>query len=214
MWVSKDSETRKKEFLETAIALFIKKGYDVTSINDILKRINITKGSFYYHFQSKEDLVNQVVELFLADIYSITKTITSSSLGALEKLEAVYLEVANYRRENKKIYRDLYELLKKDGNHYIHSLYMQRVNVVYSGIIGDILRQGVEENVFEITDVEKTTEVFLLLMNLFKSKLSTYYYAASDVNQKDVIDIKQFYQQMLEKILGAEEGTLSFYGRM
>ena len=214
MWVSKDSETRKKEFLETAIALFIKKGYDVTSINDILKRINITKGSFYYHFQSKEDLVNQVVELFLADIYSITKTITSSSLGALEKLEAVYLEVANYRRENKKIYRDLYELLKKDGNHYIHSLYMQRVNVVYSGIIGDILRQGVEENVFEITDVEKTTEVFLLLMNLFKSKLSTYYYAASDVNQKDVIDIKQFYQQMLEKILGAEEGTLSFYGSM
>ena len=214
MWVSKDSETRKKEFLETAIELFIKKGYDVTSINDILKRINITKGSFYYHFQSKEDLVNQVVELFLADIYSITKTITSSSLGALEKLEAVYLEVANYRRENKKIYRDLYELLKKDGNHYIHSLYMQRVNVVYSGIIGDILRQGVEENVFEITDVEKTTEVFLLLMNLFKSKLSTYYYAASDVNQKDVIDIKQFYQQMLEKILGAEEGTLSFYGSM
>lgn len=214
MWVSKDSETRKKEFLETAIELFIKKGYDVTSINDILKSINITKGSFYYHFQSKEDLVNQVVELFLADIYSITKTITSSSLGALEKLEAVYLEVANYRRENKKIYRDLYELLKKDGNHYIHSLYMQRVNVVYSGIIGDILQQGVEENVFEITDVEKTTEVFLLLMNLFKSKLSTYYYAASDVNQKDVIDIKQFYQQMLEKILGAEEGTLSFYGRM
>ncbi len=214
MWVSKDSETRKKEFLETAIALFIKKGYDVTSINDILKRINITKGSFYYHFQSKEDLVNQVIELFLADIYSITKTITSSSLGALEKLEAVYLEVENYRRENKKIYRDLYELLKKDGNHYIHSLYMQRVNVVYSGIIGDILQQGVEENVFEITDVEKTTEVFLLLMNLFKSKLATYYYAASDVNQKDVIDVKQFYQQMLEKILGAEEGTLSFYGSM
>ncbi len=50
MWVSKDKETRKREFLETAIDMFIEKGYEVTSINHILKKMNITKGSFLLSF--------------------------------------------------------------------------------------------------------------------------------------------------------------------
>ncbi len=41
--------------------LFVEKGYDQTSINDILKIIEIAKGTFYYYFTSKEELLEEII---------------------------------------------------------------------------------------------------------------------------------------------------------
>ena len=48
----KDAELRRQEILMTARELFIKKGYDKTSVNDILKVVDIAKGTFYYYFSA------------------------------------------------------------------------------------------------------------------------------------------------------------------
>ena len=57
----KDGEERKKEILMIARKLFVEKGYDQTSINDILKIIEIAKGTFYYYFTSKEELLEEII---------------------------------------------------------------------------------------------------------------------------------------------------------
>ena len=57
----KDREERKKEILMIARKLFAEKGYDQTSINDILKIIEIAKGTFYYYFTSKEELLEEII---------------------------------------------------------------------------------------------------------------------------------------------------------
>ena len=57
----KDGEERKKEILMIARKLFAEKGYDQTSINDILKIIEIAKGTFYYYFTSKEELLEEII---------------------------------------------------------------------------------------------------------------------------------------------------------
>jgi AcrR family transcriptional regulator len=49
-------QTRQR-ILETASALFVEHGYAGTSIRDISERLGMTKGSLYYHFASKEDLL-------------------------------------------------------------------------------------------------------------------------------------------------------------
>ncbi|MFH1136893.1 MAG: TetR/AcrR family transcriptional regulator [Pseudomonadota bacterium] len=55
-------DTRQRIY-ETAIPMFIKKGYDNVSIDDICRRMGLTKGAFYAHFKSKDQLV---VERILA----------------------------------------------------------------------------------------------------------------------------------------------------
>ncbi|MEL6916658.1 MAG: TetR/AcrR family transcriptional regulator [Bacteroidota bacterium] len=46
----------------TGLELFYKKGYYNTSVDDILKELNLSKGAFYYHFESKEDFFIQIIE--------------------------------------------------------------------------------------------------------------------------------------------------------
>lgn len=52
---------KRKKLIDVATSLFIQKGYDATSVQDIVNECQISKGSFYNHFQSKEDLVLEII---------------------------------------------------------------------------------------------------------------------------------------------------------
>lgn len=56
----------------TGLELFYKSGYYNTSVDDILKELELSKGAFYYHFDSKEDFFIQIIEnLLLRKVYSM-----------------------------------------------------------------------------------------------------------------------------------------------
>ncbi|MDC4224233.1 MAG: TetR family transcriptional regulator C-terminal domain-containing protein [Candidatus Manganitrophus sp.] len=59
-------EITKRRILETACSLFYIKGYNGTSIEDILKAAKVKKGNFYFHFRSKEDLGHAVIDAYAA----------------------------------------------------------------------------------------------------------------------------------------------------
>ncbi|MFS4466268.1 TetR/AcrR family transcriptional regulator [Maribacter sp. 2210JD10-5] len=50
----------------TGLELFYKKGYYGTSVDDILKELSLSKGAFYYHFESKEDFFIQIIQNLMA----------------------------------------------------------------------------------------------------------------------------------------------------
>ncbi|MDF4220159.1 TetR/AcrR family transcriptional regulator [Maribacter sp. M208] len=55
----------------TGLELFYAQGYYNTSVDDILKKLDLSKGAFYYHFDSKEDYFIQIIQNLLArKIYS------------------------------------------------------------------------------------------------------------------------------------------------
>ena len=56
----------------TGLELFYKNGYYNTSVDDILKELSLSKGAFYYHFDSKEDFFIQIIEnLLVRRVYSM-----------------------------------------------------------------------------------------------------------------------------------------------
>ncbi len=56
----------------TGLELFYKKGYYNTSVDDILKELSLSKGAFYYHYDSKEDFFVQIIDnLIVRRVYSM-----------------------------------------------------------------------------------------------------------------------------------------------
>lgn len=53
---------RIQEILGTAAALFGERGYDAVSLDDVAERLDVTKGSLYYYFASKDELVTAAIE--------------------------------------------------------------------------------------------------------------------------------------------------------
>src|SRR6185436_9427981 len=53
---------RIQEILGTAASLFGERGYDAVSLEDVADRLDVTKGSLYYYFASKDELVTAAIE--------------------------------------------------------------------------------------------------------------------------------------------------------
>ena len=68
MRVVKEAEERKNEILDAAEELFVTKGYDGTSTGDILDKVGIARGTLYYHFKSKEDILDALIERISASM--------------------------------------------------------------------------------------------------------------------------------------------------
>lgn len=77
MRITKQPEERKQEILETALALFEKEGIQKTSMSDLANAMGVAKGLIYYYFRSKEDLVQEVVELFSKGVEEEILSITA-----------------------------------------------------------------------------------------------------------------------------------------
>ena len=65
--VAKDHRECRQEFLDAAHELFYTKGYNETSVNNILQKLDLSKGTFYHSFNFKEELLDELVKHFVED---------------------------------------------------------------------------------------------------------------------------------------------------
>ena len=81
----------KRKIFETSMKLFAKKGYDATSIEDITAEVGVAKGTLYYHFSSKEEIFNFLVEEGMKLLRNSIDIKTSKLDNTIDKLRAVVL---------------------------------------------------------------------------------------------------------------------------
>ena len=81
----------KRKIFETSMDLFAKKGYDATSIEEITSVVGVAKGTLYYHFSSKEEIFNFLVEEGMKLLKNSIEIKTSKLDNTLDKIKAINL---------------------------------------------------------------------------------------------------------------------------
>jgi AcrR family transcriptional regulator len=88
--ISKAPYERRKEILDTALELFLKNGYENTSIGDIVAKLGVAQGLFYYYFKSKEEVYRAALEQYTDEFAAKLQTIIlDSSIPMVRRIEAV-----------------------------------------------------------------------------------------------------------------------------
>ena len=87
--------SKKEEILKTASKMFLTNGYDNTSIEDITRSCGITKGAFYYHFKSKEEIFLRIASLILEEMKTWFTRKTDSARSA-EDLVKAFFNLSDY----------------------------------------------------------------------------------------------------------------------
>ncbi|MEU8247318.1 TetR/AcrR family transcriptional regulator [Nonomuraea sp. NPDC048916] len=83
---------RRAELLATAAEVFASRGYAATTVREVADAADILGGSLYYHFDSKEAMVDEILSVFLADMWSAYDKVIASGLGVRETFEALITE--------------------------------------------------------------------------------------------------------------------------
>jgi AcrR family transcriptional regulator len=83
---------RRAELLATAAEVFASQGYSATTIRQVADAAGMLGGSLYYHFDSKEAMVDEILSTFLDEMWAAYDRVLDANLGARDTLEAIVVE--------------------------------------------------------------------------------------------------------------------------
>lgn len=158
MRISKDIEERKNEILDTAEILFATKGYSKTTINDIIQTIEIAKGTFYYYYKSKEEVMNEIVMRFINRNLEIVNAIAQDSkLSAIEKLSHIIQAQTLKSNMKKQMIKHLYQVKNEEMR---QNLLVQTI-LKLTPVLTIVVEQGIKEGKFNTPYPKQVVEFFL-----------------------------------------------------
>ncbi|MDF2521941.1 MAG: TetR family transcriptional regulator, partial [Clostridia bacterium] len=155
----KNPKERRKEIMEMSAKLFLSKGYDETSVNQIVEQLGVAKGTFYHYFKSKEDILEAVLEDYLGKYAENMKSaLDNSGANAYEKL----MLVLNGILSNNQGPEHLTKHIEDNKNARLHQVLDEKFTAMFYPIIVGVLKQGVKEGIFSISYPEEITEILLM----------------------------------------------------
>lgn len=154
--ITKDPETRKKEFIKASSELFMEKGYDKTSVNDITNKVGMSHGSFFYYFKSKNEVMKAVINDNLNDWEEfMTNLVENDEINALQKMQTIF----NLAIKSQRAKQNINEFFQKEGNAVIYQEYRKKSREIIIPFITQIVEQGVSEGLFNIEFPRETVEI-------------------------------------------------------
>ncbi|WP_223067571.1 TetR/AcrR family transcriptional regulator [Paenibacillus caui] len=205
MRVLKSPAERRSEILDAAEKLFVSKGYAKTTILDILQEVSIAKGTFYYHFQSKEEVMDAIVTRFINNGVAAAERIAADpELNAHDKLFRIIV----FQNQDSGHKSDMIEQLHHVSNVEMHQKSLVETIIRLSPILAGVVEQGNEEGVFHTPAPQEVVE-FLLVSSQFLLDRGIFRWSEEDMVRK-----AQAFIYILERTLGAEAGSFSYLAEL
>jgi AcrR family transcriptional regulator len=158
MRVTKEPEERKNEILDVAERLFATKGYEMATVNDILGSVNIAKGTFYYHFKSKEDVLNALVRRQIdKGVEKAIAIAANPDLGVQQKLLAVIMA----QKPQNPMGENFTPILHEPENAQLHQKTLIECVLRLSPILCDIVEEGNRLGIFKTPFPRESVEIML-----------------------------------------------------
>ena len=201
----KDGEERRKEILLTARSLFIHNGYDQTSINDILKIVDIAKGTFYYYFSSKEEVLQEIIiDIVYEGAARAERILHDASIPLLRRIVmAIMAQAPEFEGAN-----ELAEELHKVDNAKLEQLYRKTMIKKMTSVLEEAVKEAQKQNIFH-TDFPKECTESLLLMGHMMFDCDTFMWKAEEYPVKI-----QAFLCNAERMFGAKEGEFQGFMEM
>lgn len=154
---------KKQEILRSAAAVLADKGYQGTTMEEVAAKLLMTKGSMYYYFKNKDDLLYQCHQMIMELSLEQIKEVFNSDLNPVEKLRnAIKGHILLATSE-----KSMFMVMDKPNQHF-SDIQLQEVLELrksYSHYFDKIIHQGIESQVFEQVDVRMVRMIILGALN-------------------------------------------------
>lgn len=209
--ITKSAAERRREFITTAQQLFYSKGYESTSVNDIVKEIGVAKGTFYHHFDSKMAVLQAMVdELLNQQVALLHDIIADETVSAIPKWQKAFQLTGNWKMAHKDELITVLRLMRRDENMRLLNTIRTTAKEMVAPEIGKIIAQGVEEGVFAVEIVEDTAVIVLAITESFSNTFGDL--VLNSDGYDNPIEIAQrklkATQTAVERVLNAPSGSL------
>lgn len=159
---------RRQDLITVAEQLFLIQGYENTTVNQIIDSLNLAKGTYYYHFRSKEDILIAVSDKLISD--------TREKLVAIHKQND--MDVLWRVREFLSIFHDdfyrnrtIWKLVYHDNNVAMHKQVTKIGGKRFTPLLTDVLQEGMDKDLIHVPHARETAQLLISVFDIFSYQL-------------------------------------------
>ncbi len=198
MRVVKEAEERKNEILDAAEKLFGAKGFDHTSTNDILNEIGIARGTLYYHFKSKEDILDAMIERITRQLIAkATDIVQKKEIPVLQRLTMTIMAL----NVNNELGLEVMQQVHKPQNALMHQKMQETLLSGVNPLITGLIEEGIQQDIFRTDYPAEAVEMTMLYSSTAFDSMTVY---TEEERQRKIVA----FIYNLEQLLGMEHGSM------
>lgn len=198
MRIVKDAEERKNEILDVAERLFVTKGFDDTSTNDILNEIGIARGTLYYHFKSKEDILDAMIKRMTKQLIEKAADIfEQKDIPVLQRLSIMIMAL----HVDGNLGQEVMEQVHKPQNALLHQKMQEGLLAGIKPLMTGLIEEGIKQGICQTDHPAEVVEMTLLYSMVAFDTL------AHNDEEAENKKIAAFIYN-LERLLGMEPGSM------
>lgn len=207
-------EQRRAQILQKGRELFMTGGYESTPIQAILEALDISKGTFYHYFKSKEELLDAIVEDMTRQSLKVAESLLNDPhLSALEKFNRYFDDSAAYKYEHRALLMSMMRMMYDEQNLRLRHKAAQKRAELLSPVMARFIEQGLHEGVFHCPNPLYTAEMLVHFSSALGDMLSSQILACEhDLSVlPGLLARLEVATQTFHSLLGAAPGSLHIY---
>ena len=186
-------EKRKQELLRIAYRMFLTGGYENTSVDEIIEEAGIAKGTYYYHFSSKEQMLEEVIGMMIEKEAERAKLILDADIPIPQKMAGI---IAAFRPTQDE--QTIGDVLNRPENLLMHEKIMKELTERVVPLLNSVIEDGIKEVLFYCDNIPERIRILLITGESLFDR--------GDYTKNDVI----VFIDLVEKLLGAKPGTMGW----
>ncbi|EGQ22484.1 TetR/AcrR family transcriptional regulator [Mammaliicoccus sciuri] len=183
---------KKEDILRTAVSILAEKGYQGTTMEEIASSLLMTKGSVYYYFKDKQDLLYQSQLMLLQQSLINIKTIQQENLPVVDRFKKAMVAHITYLLDEKSGFEMMVKLEQIFSTEQLEEIFQLRND--YEKCFDQLILEGINDEVFETVEITIVRNTILGAMNWV-----TQWY--SPEGKKDATEIAETVSDYLSRIL-------------
>lgn len=197
--IVKNAAERREEIVAAACRLFLSKGYDKTTMQEVMHEVQVAKGTIYHYFKSKEELLEAAISSIVKEEINQLQQVMENSRGsALDKIEQLALAGIDSHDQ------ELLDHLHQPGNAGMHIRLLAALITKQAPLYAELIRQGCEEGIFE-TETPLECAEFILAATQFLTDEGIYQWTDEQLRRRGLA-----LPGLVEAQLRAPEGSFQF----
>ncbi len=162
--VTKVPEQRRQELIDTAERLFLEKGYEQTTVADIVRAIEVAQGTFYYYFSSKEEILEAIIEKDIAALEeNVRQIMNREDANAALKLNDIVNSIIDISASRKEIMDYLHE----ESNAVMHEKMERHTIERLVPLMTIVVAEGTRAGIFDVQYPTESVEFLLASLVYF-----------------------------------------------
>jgi AcrR family transcriptional regulator len=198
--VVKAPEERRGDIVEAARSLFLHKGYESTTMHDVMKALGIAKGTIYHYYRSKEELLEAVLQQLIENERQRVQKVFDDLQGdALSRFRQLIVAISLENHDQAFI-----DSLHKPANAGMHVRLHAATVTMLAPFFAELCRLGIEEGVMHAEHPLETAE-FILAATTFLTDTGISPWSTERLEKRIMA-----MPDLIERQLGAPPGSFAF----